>query len=234
MVTFERGRLVLRRQFQRDALLNRVWVGHVAADDDRGLWVWFRDGSAFRDIGAADGRPFRDVPFAEWGSTSKALREVAWAGDMLIFHPPGEAHSVWFFFDDGRFTKWYVNLEEPGIRWDDGEAAGIDTVDFDLDLVVEPDRRWRWKDEAEFRAHLEHPDVYWVDDAEAVWAEGRRVVKLIEGGDFPFDGTGTDIRPDPSWTRPTTLPPGWDRPRQRRPAPKDQGSVVASDFDLAE
>ena len=37
--------------------------------------------------------------------------------------------------------------------------------------------------------------------------------KLVEAGDFPFDGTRTDFRPDPAWTVPTALPAGWDRPR---------------------
>ena len=67
----------------------RVWVGHVAADDERGLWLWFATGSACRDVGAADGRTFREVPFAEWGRTEHAHARVAWSGDVLMLHPPG-------------------------------------------------------------------------------------------------------------------------------------------------
>jgi len=52
-----------------------------------------------------------------------------------------------------------------------------------------------------------------VPDAEAVWAEGRRVIPMIEAGEFPFDGTWCDFRPDPSWTWPDAVPSGWDRPR---------------------
>jgi predicted RNA-binding protein associated with RNAse of E/G family len=223
------GRVVVRRQFQRDDLLSRLWVGHVAADDERGLWVWVANGSAYLDIGAADGRTFREVSFGEWGRVDKALREYRWRGEMLVFHPPGEAYSLWFFFDpdgapDGhpieeaarRFRSWYVNLEEPGVRWQDGMTAGIDTIDYDLDIVVAPDRTWRWKDEDEFAEHLAHPDTYWVDDAAAVWAEGERIVKLIQAGEFPFDGSHIDFRPDPTWTVPAVFPPGWDRSRARR------------------
>jgi predicted RNA-binding protein associated with RNAse of E/G family len=130
-----------------------------------------------------------------------------------MLHPPGEPYSVWFFFEpDGAFRLWYVNLEVPAARWDDGGAAGVDTVDHDLDVVARPDGSWRWKDEGEFAEHLAHPDTYWVDDAEAVWAAGRRAVALIEAGAFPFDGTFTDVRPDPAWTA-AELPSGWDRPR---------------------
>jgi hypothetical protein len=216
-MNLEPGRLVVRRQFQRDDLLSRVWVGRVAADDDSGLWVWVSTGSAFRDIGAADGRPFRDVPFAEWGRTPKAMRELTWRGDVLMFHPPDGAHSTWLFFSpDGAFRSWYVNLEEPSRRWADPTIAGIDTVDYDLDVVVAPDRAWQWKDSDEFAYHLAHPDVYWVDDEAAVRAEGERLVDLVTAGAFPFDGTHTDFRPDPSWTVPVAMPAGWDRPRVRR------------------
>jgi Protein of unknown function (DUF402) len=209
------GHIVVRRQFQRDDLLSRVWVGHVAADDEHGLWVWVADGSAFLDIGAADGRTFREVPFGEWRQVDKAMREDRWHGEMLMFHPPGEAYSLWFFFREARFAFWYVNLEEPATRWHDGTVAGIDTIDYDLDLVVQPDRTWRWKDEEEFAEHLAHPDTYWVRDEAAVWAEGRRIVELIEAGGFPFDHHRADFRPDPTWIVPTALPPGWDRQRAR-------------------
>jgi hypothetical protein len=207
---------VLRRQFQRDDLLSRVWLGHVAADDEYGLWVWVATGSAYLDIAAADGTPFRDVPFGDWPATPKRLQEKVWRGQVLMLHPPGAPHSVWFFFTPaGEFSSWYVNLEEPVIRWDDGDTAGIDTIDYDLDIVIEPDRRWHWKDEDEFAYHLAHPDAYWVDDAATVWADGKRVVELVEAGAFPFDGIRTDYRPDPSWPVPDRWPSGWERARAR-------------------
>jgi hypothetical protein len=208
------GELMVRRQFHRGEILGRCWVGRVAREDEHGLWLWVASGSAFRDAGAADGRLFREVPFGEWGRTAKVLRELNWGGDVLMLHPRTGAYSVWLFFGpDGTFENWYVNLDEPAVRWDDGHLAGLDTVDQDLDIVVEPDRVWRWKDEAEFEAHLQHPEVYWVPDPAAVRAEGERLVKLIEAGDFPFDGTATDFRPDPGWTIPTAMPAGWGRPR---------------------
>jgi hypothetical protein len=213
-VRFQRGEVALRRHFMRDEQLARVWVGRVVDDDERGLWLWVCTGSAYRDVGAADGRRFREVPFGEWGRTDKALHELTWRGDALMFHPHRGDHSVWFLFaPDGAFRSWYVNLELPGTRWRDSRTAGIDTVDYDLDVVVQPDRSWRWKDEDEFVDHLRHPDVYWVDDGAAVRAEGERVITLVEAGHFPFDGTRCDFRPDPAWRAPTDLPAGWDRPR---------------------
>jgi hypothetical protein len=91
----------------------------------------------------------------------------------------------------------------------------VDIVDQDLDLVIRPDLSWEWKDEGEFTERLAFPDHYWVTDEQAVRAEGRRVVKRIEAGEFPFDGTWVDFSPDPSWAVPTALPVGWDRPPAR-------------------
>jgi hypothetical protein len=107
-----------------------------------------------------------------------------------------------------------------------GVAAGIDTVDQDLDIVVEPDLTWRWKDEEEFADHLAHPEAYWVDDPEAVWAEGRRVVQLIEAGAHPYDGARASFRPDPEWAVPSVLPTGWDRPRHASPQGADSDKYL--------
>jgi hypothetical protein len=82
--------------------------------------------------------------------------------------------------------------------------------------VVAPDRSWVWKDEGEFTERLAYPDDYWVTDEAAVRAEGERVIKQVEAGQFPFDGTWVDFEPEPTWPVPTALPEGWDRPVAQR------------------
>lgn len=215
-MVFTPGQVALRRHYMRGHELGRVWAGHVAADDERGLWLWFASGSPWRNVGAADGRTFREVPFTEWGVVEHALHDGRWNGDVLMLHPPQAPYSVWFFYTgpDAEFTSWYVNLERPGVRWENADGlVGLDTVDYDLDIVVTPDRTWRWKDEEEFLDHLAVPENYWVDDEAAVRASGAEVVGLIEAGGFPFDDSMVDFRPDPRWAVPTTIPAGWDRPR---------------------
>jgi protein associated with RNAse G/E len=135
---------------------------------------------------------------------------------MLSWHPPGADYSIrWFFQPDGTFTRWYANLEAPAVAWRDPGLAGIDTVDWDLDVVIHPDRSWEWKDEEEFAARLAMPDAYWVDDEERVRQAGKDVVELVEAGAFPFDGTWCDFRPDPAWPAlSTAFPAGGDRARQ--------------------
>ena len=210
---FAPGRLVLHRDTHHGRIAF-VHPARVISDDERGLLLWLARGSVIAVERAADGRGPRDMPFAEWGVTTPTPRLSTWQGPgVLRFFPAGADHSVWFFrTEDGAFKNYYVNLEESAVRWDDGAAAGIDVIDQDLDIVAAPDLSWEWKDEDEFAERLAHPELYWVPDEAAVWAEGRRVIKLIESGDFPFDGTWTDFRPEESWPVPTALPPGWDRP----------------------
>ncbi|TYC20642.1 DUF402 domain-containing protein [Micromonospora sp. MP36] len=109
--------------------------------------------------------------------------------------PPAAAHSVWWFFQAGTFAGWYVNLETPYTRG----PAGVDTNDQLLDIVVTPQRRWEWKDTDEFEARIGHPLYLDQATAAAVRAEADRVITRIEAGDFPFDGTHTDFRPEEGW-----------------------------------
>jgi hypothetical protein len=212
MIRFLPGQVILHRNTRRGRIAFARPV-RVVSDGDLGLLLWMARGTPVMYEVAPDGGGARGRPFAEWVGLDHEMRPGQWQGPgILMFFPPDADHSVWWFFDDaGVFQNWYVNLEEHAVRWDDGDVAGVDVVDQDLDVVVAPDRTWEWKDEDEFTERLALPDDYWVADEEAVRAEGRRVIKLVEAGDFPFDGTWTDFVPDPAWTLPE-LPPGWDRP----------------------
>lgn len=204
----------MHRFFARDTLVF-ARVARVVGNDERGLRLWLPNGVPAAIRLATDGRGIRDVPFTEWVTLPTELSVTRWWGpDILMWFPPDSSHSVWWFWDpDGAFGGWYVNLEAPHVWWQDGDQSGMDTTDHDLDIVVYPDRAWAWKDEDELIERLAVPDHYWVDDADAVRAEGERVVALIERGAFPFDGSFCDFRPDPAWEWPAALPPGWDRPR---------------------
>ena len=213
---FEPGRVVLHRHFQGPRL-GLLKTAVVLADDDRGLLLWVPRGAPMLDRKAVDGRGLRAMPFSEWLVTETKLWEMTWRGPAILkVLPPGEDYSVWLFrTEQGAFKGWYVNLEEAGVRWDDGAVAGVDIVDQDLDIWVEPDRSWSWKDEEEFAERLAFPDHYWVTDEKAVRAEGERVIRIAEAGEFPFDGTWCDYTPPADWDVPDELPPGCDRPPVR-------------------
>jgi hypothetical protein len=209
------GRLLLHRGFHRDRL-SWITVNRVVADDSRGVLMWRAPGGVHVRLVAQDGRSLRDMPFTEWAGLPTRLEHTRWRWmSVLTLIPPHASHSVWWIFHEDRFANWYVNLEEPSVRWDDGDVCGVDFSDQDLDIVVEPDRSWSWKDEDEFTERLALPEHYWVADEAAVRAEGARVIPIIEAGSFPFDGSWCAFRPDPLWTMPAALPPGWNRPRAR-------------------
>ena len=92
-----------------------------------------------------------------------------------------------------------MNLEAP---WQPS-AVGFDTEDHDLDLWVEPDGSWRWKDEDELEIAVE-AGLYTPEQAAAFRAEGERVLE-----EWPFPTGWEESRPDGAGPKPA-LPEGWD------------------------
>jgi hypothetical protein len=83
---------------------------------------------------------------SEW-----ALEDAIWTrARMLHLVTPGAAHAIhlWWLPPDWHFGGWYVNLQEPIRR----ASVGFDYMDQMLDIVIEPDLSWRWKDEEELEA----------------------------------------------------------------------------------
>jgi hypothetical protein len=149
---------------------------------------------------AVGGRNVREVPARErfsssdWGSV-----DMTWDGEgVVIVGRPGRAHSIWHFWEGADFAGWYVNLEAP---WQPS-AVGFDTEDHDLDLWIEPDGSWRWKDEDELEIAVE-AGLYTLEQAAAFRGEGERVLE-----EWPFPTGWEKARPDAS--RSPKLPESWD------------------------
>ena len=83
-------------------------------------------------------------------------------------------------------------------------------MDHALDLWVEPDNSWHWKDLDEFEQRTGHP-LYWsVEEAAGIQQSGNELASLAQTAKFPFDGTWTEFQPD-RLIPPMTRPNGWDR-----------------------
>ena len=85
---------------------------------------------------------------------------------------------------------------------------GFDIRDHQLDILVEPNRDWRWKDEDELDSCVEEGRID-PKHAKAIRAEGQRAVDEIERNEGPFSDGWENWHPDPMLLRPE-LSPDWD------------------------
>ncbi|WP_430788579.1 DUF402 domain-containing protein [Actinoplanes sp. G11-F43] len=207
------GEVVHLRHWQRERP-SLVLPLRVVEERGDAVVLWAPAGTRAWHFNMPDGRGMAATPLPEWSSSDRIPMSHSIDHGVLSWHWRERDYSIrWFFTPEGEFFRWYANLEAPSLIWRGDGIAGVDTTDWDLDVVVEPDRSWRWKDEEEFVARLAEPESYWVDDEDRVRRAGKEVIGLVEAGVFPFDGSWCDFTPDPSWPPlPAGLPPGWDQP----------------------
>ena len=195
-VTFLPGQVVARKNY-RGPHVSWKQATTVVRDDSCGLALWLPVGADFEFRLGPDGGMLRTGAVEEFGA-APLIRQHWRDADVLMWHPPGQAHSVWWFFRDGRFRHWYVNLESPYTRG----SGWIANVDHHLDIVVNSDRSWQWKDEQDLDEATGMPGFWTVDQAAQIREEGRRVIATAESGAFPFDGTWCNFQPHPRWRIP--------------------------------
>jgi Protein of unknown function (DUF402) len=119
---------------------------------------------------------------------------------VLRLTPLCRAHSVDLYWNERwEFRGWYVNFQERLRPWD----GGFDSRDQALDITVEPDGSWAWKDE-EHLERLTTIGLFTADQARAIRAEGERVL-----AERPWPTGWEEWRPDLSWQL-ATLPDGWE------------------------
>ncbi len=120
-------------------------------------------------------------------------------GGALRLFESGAAHALELYWDDdASFRGWHVNLQTPVVCG----TRTVDTTDQALDVWVDPDGAWHWKDEDDFAA-MRALGVFDDAEADAIRAEGERVVAA-----WPFPTGWEDWRPDPAWPVPQ-LPDDW-------------------------
>jgi len=179
----------------------------VVRDDEDLLAVWLAPGTECVKPVLADGTSVHAEPLESRYTKPRTVQRDRWFGTgVLKLARPGLPWSVWLFWEPGwQFKNWYVNLEAPLERW----AGGVDSEDHFLDITVEPDRSWQWRDEDEF-AQAQQDGLMGPELAEQVRDAGRSAVEVIRAWGPPFSDGWPDWRPDPSWTVPF-LPEDWDR-----------------------
>ena len=104
---------------------------------------------------------------------------VPWHTNRVVWLTPfNAAHAIGHFWNDAsdKFAGYYINLQAPLRR----TAIGYDSFDHVLDIVVAPDRTWRWKDEDEFEEAIQL-GLFTPDQAAEIRAEGERVIASLPG-----------------------------------------------------
>lgn len=187
---WQAGEIVLERRVHQGRLRWVLPQRVVESDDSRTL-LYVAAGSDYMRALTPEGLEHRGVDDA-W-----TLRRRRWERtNVLVEVQAGRAHALWLLWAErGEFLGWYVNFQDPPTV----ERTGYRTFDHALDLVVEPDGVWRWKDEDEFAAAAAAGHV----DAAAVRAEGERVL-----ADPPWPTGYENWRPPPGWG-PLGLPRDW-------------------------
>ena len=199
MRRFARGEAVALREIWN----GRVWSARAAivVEDREDQTTFFVPAEAMRMAAVRDGAMLR-IPQDGFELAPRTSGEAPalsfgwpdrWHGTLLFFHP------------DGRPREWYVNLQEPLRRTD----VGFDYLDLKLDVIVEMEGSWLWKDEDELAEAITRGLVP-VEDEARLRAEGERAVRRIVDREPPFDRDWRTWSPDPDWPAPA-LPDGWDR-----------------------
>ena len=192
----------------REILRGRIWAARpafVVRDDPDLLVLFLPIGNRWM---AADVRDRDDLIRTKSTAATWDLVERTWTQmHVLSFAWPGTAeHAVLHFWDEAWVPRtWYVNVERPLERF----PVGFDTLDEDLDVLIEPDRSaWRWKDEDDVALGVEL-GLYSPADVERFHVEGARGRDRVLEREPPFDQDWSAWRPHPSWGIPE-LPDGWD------------------------
>jgi hypothetical protein len=126
---------------------------------------------------------------------------------LLFLLEPQKYYSIAYFWKQAinQFECYYINFQLPFCR----SHSGFDTLDLELDMVIEPDFSWQWKDLDEYQKGIDSGIILkeWVTEIECARIE---VLERLAQRKYPFDNSWLDWCPDPSWS-PPKLPADWDK-----------------------
>ena len=153
--------------------------------------------------GMKTGKRRWDFKEEDWG-----LKEFIWhTNRVLAITEAQKYYSILLFWNhaSNAFLGYYVNFQLPFKR----SHCGIDSLDLELDIDIEPDLRFSWKDEDDYHKAIEE-GVFLPEWVQGIEKAKTEILERIERRHYPFDGSWLDWRLDPAWL-PPTLPENWDK-----------------------
>lgn len=140
------------------------------------------------------------------------LQERVWDVSTLWFMQADQGFAIWVsWLGPNEFWGWYVNLQEPFSR----TPRTVQTMDLALDVLVEADRSWRWKDEDELEVLIGLGAITAAKGAQ-IRHDGESAIEMIKDNSDPFCSPWPSWRPPSDWGLPV-LPDGWHRIEGREP-----------------
>lgn len=119
--------------------------------------------------------------------------EVEEAPDKLHVHLPDRWSCVNLGWhpDDGRFLGWYVNFELPAAA----TPSGLTSKDLVLDMWVDPDGTWHWKDTDDFETAI-GDGILASSVRQSLKAETAQILSELEHRTGPFAEHILAMRPE--------------------------------------
>jgi Protein of unknown function (DUF402) len=195
---WEPGDLIVRREITcgRPSV---AWPVRVVLDSSDLLALFTPTGTPFA---------FSDLPYPNPEGRHPWSPHKAWEGHgVLMLQRPGDAYAVWHFWKgaDRRFSCWYLNLQDPFRR----SAIGIDSDDHELDLVVDPDGTWRYKD-AEVLDQRVAEGRYTADQMVGIRRQGEALAEMLRAGATWWDHAWSGWQPPSDWDTPGPIEVEWE------------------------
>jgi len=139
--------------------------------------------------------------------TWKLDKHIWHTNRVLILLEPRRYYSIDYFWDNqsNQFIGYYINFELPFQR----SHCGVDALDLELDLVIEPDLSCEWKDLDEYQRGIDTGIILseWIPQIKDAKTE---ILQQLNKRQYPFDNSWLDWCPDPNWSAPK-LPADWDK-----------------------
>jgi predicted RNA-binding protein associated with RNAse of E/G family len=200
---FQPGDSAVLRYVLTDGRIEMCWPCRIVEDTDDLVALFIAAGSKYKAGQKRTAAQKRATPLP-----ALPAGEYVWRTDTLRLMFPGKQHSVsliWVDTDTGRqFSKYFVNMEEPFRR----TPVGFDTQDHTLDIVVQPDLTWAWRDREELENHVRE-GFFTTNLAQSVRREGLTVIDEIRRGAHPCSFGWSEWQPGKDWETPV-VSKGWD------------------------
>ena len=170
------------------------------------LYIWPGAGCVASSRYIHYGHEWVSVRWQETINNTLQLEKYSWhTNRFLILLEPEKFYSTIYIWNatSSQFVCYYINFQLPFRR----TPLGFDTLDLDLDIVIDRSLHWMWKDEDDFQEGIRAGGIRpeWVREIERSKIE---VLERIENRAYPLDASWLDWQPDVSWSLPY-LPENW-------------------------